>query len=70
MRHNIETITLPSTGYIRLPDILKVIPVCRSVWYRGIKEGRYPQGIQISERCVAWRAEDIHALIAKLNNQQ
>lgn len=69
MRHNIETITLPSTGYIRLPDILKVIPVCRSVWYKGVKENRYPQPIQISERCVAWRAEDIHALIAKLNNQ-
>ncbi len=66
----INSNNLPTIGFIRLDKILRVIPICRSVWYKGVKEGRYPQPIQISERCVAWRAEDIHALIEKLNNQQ
>lgn len=58
--------TIPETGFVRLPVILSVIPVSKTVWYRGVKSGRFPKGIKLSYRCTAWRAEDILAVIEEL----
>jgi prophage regulatory protein len=59
------TITaLPSTGFIRLPQVLSLIPVSRTAWYQGIKEGRFPAPVKLSERTAAWRISDIRALLA------
>ncbi len=57
---------LPKTGFVRLPQVLAHIPVSRSAWWNGVKSGKYPASIKISENTTAWKAEDIHALIAKL----
>jgi len=48
----------------RLPMVLAHIPVSRSGWWAGVKTGRYPQPVKLSTRCVAWRSQDIAALIA------
>jgi prophage regulatory protein len=56
---------LPATGFVRLPDVLKVYPVSKSTWWAGIKKGKYPAGVKLSERVTAWKAEDILALIQK-----
>jgi prophage regulatory protein len=58
--------TLPATGYVRLPTVLHHIPVGKSTWWDGIQTGRFPKPIKLSERCTAWRAEDIHELIRAL----
>ncbi|MBC7981227.1 MAG: AlpA family phage regulatory protein [Armatimonadetes bacterium] len=34
-------------GYLRLPHVLKIIPVSQSTWYRGIRSGRYPQPVKL-----------------------
>lgn len=34
--------SLPETGFLRLPSVFKLIPVSRSTWWDGIREGRYP----------------------------
>ena len=54
---------IPETGYLRLPQVLAVFPVSRSTWWAGVKSGRYPQPVKLGERCTAWRAEEIRALI-------
>ncbi len=54
---------IPETGYVRLPVILQHFPVSKSTWYNGIKAGKYPQGVRISERITAWRASDIRNLL-------
>lgn len=70
---------LPETGFLRLPQILGdagnpkadppkpptpgIIPVKKSTWWQGIKDGRYPKGVKISKRCTAWKVEDIRRLI-------
>jgi len=54
---------IPETGYLRLPQVLAVFPVSRSTWWAGVKAGRYPQPVKLGERCTAWRAEEIRALI-------
>ena len=59
----------PETGFVRLPQVLSVIPVCKSSWWAGVKSGRYPKPIKLSPRRTAWRAEDIHALIKQLSEQ-
>ena len=57
---------LPSskTGFLRLPQVLKLFPVSKSVWWAGIKEGHYPAPVKLSARISAWRIEDIRQLIA------
>lgn len=54
---------LPETGYVRLPVVLKVFPVSKSTFWAGIKTGKYPAGVKLSERVTAWRVEDIRALL-------
>ncbi|MGH1375235.1 MAG: helix-turn-helix transcriptional regulator [Alphaproteobacteria bacterium] len=55
--------TFPETGFVRLSTILKVFPVSRSTWWAGVKSGRYPKPVKLSENITAWRVEDIQALI-------
>lgn len=53
-------------GLLRLPQVLAVIPVCKSTWWAGVKSGRYPQPYKLSPRVTVWRSEDISALINSL----
>ena len=56
--------TLPDTGYLRLQQVLRLIPVSRSTFWAGVRSGRYPQPTRtLGERITAWRVEDIRALI-------
>lgn len=56
---------LPATGFIRLPDVLRVIPIGRSTWWLGVKDGRYPAAVKLGPRITAWRVEDIRNLIER-----
>lgn len=67
---------LPTTGYLRLPfiigdakkGIIGIFPVSRSSWYEGIKAGKYPQPVNLGGgRSVAWKVEDIRALLESQN---
>ena len=55
---------LPETGFVRLPEVLRVFPVSKSTWWAGVKEARYPQPVKLGPKITAWRVEDIRALIA------
>jgi len=57
---------LPETGFLRLVDVLKFIPISKTVWWEGVKSGVYPPSVKLSARTTAWRCEDIRSLIAKL----
>lgn len=61
--------TIPQTGFVRLPQILAVIPVGKSTWWAGVKSGKYPQPVKLGENTTAWKAEDIHTLIARLSTE-
>lgn len=51
----------------RKKGISGIIPVSRSAWYAGIKDGRYPKPVKLSEQTSAWRSTDIDALVKKLS---
>jgi predicted DNA-binding transcriptional regulator AlpA len=55
---------LPETGFIRIRDVLRVIPVSRSTWWAGVQTGRFPAAIKLGPRITAWRVEDIRNLIS------
>ena len=60
---------IPETGFVRLPQVLSVIPVGKTCWWEGVKSGRYPKPVKVSARCTGWRAEDIRGLIKTLSEQ-
>ncbi len=60
---NLQSKNLPQTGLIRLRQVLLVIPVSASTWWAGVKDGRFPKPIKLSQRVTVWKAEDIRALI-------
>jgi prophage regulatory protein len=64
-----DTYHLPDTGFVRLPDVLRVIPLGKTSWWKGVKSGRYPKPVKLSPRCTAWRAEDIRELIQRLSRE-
>ncbi len=62
MSHNIQ---FPSTGLVRIRQILAPegpIPVSKSTWWAGIRDGRFPKPMKLGARISVWRAEDILAL--------
>jgi predicted DNA-binding transcriptional regulator AlpA len=64
-----DQISLPETGFVRIPTILKIFPIGKSTWWEGVKSGKYPKPIKIGVRTTAWKVEDIRALIEKYSNQ-
>lgn len=59
---------LPQTGFIRLPQVLHVIPVGKSTWWAGVKSGRFPAAVKLGPRTTAWKVEDIRVLLETLSN--
>jgi predicted DNA-binding transcriptional regulator AlpA len=73
---------IPQTGLLRIHHILgrpakgrrpatpPIIPVSRSTWWLGVKQGRFPQPVRtLGVKSPAWRAKDIRALVEKLSAQ-
>ncbi|MDR3043623.1 MAG: AlpA family phage regulatory protein [Desulfovibrio sp.] len=62
-------VQIPETGFLRLSQVLAIIPVGKSSWWRGCKLGIYPQPVKLGPRTTAWKAEDIAALVERLGNK-
>lgn len=42
-----------------------LIPISKTTWWEGVKTGRYPAPVKLSERCTAWKVDEIRELIDK-----
>lgn len=60
---------VPTTGFLRLPEVLSLIPIGKTCWWEGVRSGRFPKAVKLSPKCTAWRAEDIRDLIKALSEQ-
>lgn len=59
-------VALPETGFLRIRQILAPvgpIPVSKSTWWAGVKDGRFPKPLKLGNRVTVWRVEDIRQLI-------
>lgn len=51
---------------MKLPQVLEHMQVSRSNWLEGVRTGRYPEPVRLSERRVAWRIADLKAFVDSL----
>ncbi|WP_333877705.1 helix-turn-helix transcriptional regulator [Methylobacter sp.] len=67
--------SLPETGgFCKLWQIVgdkkrnipAVLPISRSTFLSRVKDGTYPQPVKLGARSVAWRVQDIRALLAEI----
>lgn len=67
---------IPTAGFLRLNQIIgdgncpPIIPVSKSHWWQGVKDGRFPAAVKLSPRCTVWRSEDIRALVERIGSGQ
>lgn len=57
--------TVNPLGLLRLPQVLQLLPISRSSWLAGVKDGRYPQPVKLGAT-TCWRAADILNFIDSL----
>ena len=60
---------IPSTGFLRLPQIMELVPISKSAWWEGCRTGRYPKPVKLAPRTTVWRAEDIADLVERLGKE-
>lgn len=61
----------PIDGYLRLSQIIgckkrniqAIIPVSKSTWWLGIKQGRYPPPKKLSPGVTVWKISHIRRLV-------
>lgn len=69
--HHEQAQILMSVSFLRIWQIVgsksrnipPLIPIGRTSFLNGVKNGRFPQPVKLSERTTAWRVEDIKNLI-------
>ena len=62
-------------GYLRIWQIVgdkkrgiePILPIGRSTFLAGVKSGKYPQPVKLSERTTAWRKADILTLLNSMD---
>jgi prophage regulatory protein len=60
---------LPKTGFVRISGIVAPngpIPVSKSTWWQGVRDGRFPAPVKLGPKTTMWRVEDILALVERL----
>ena len=66
---------LENLRYLRIYEIIgcrkrgikPLIPVGRTTWWKGIKSGKYPKPVMLSDRTNGWRYDKIELLLKTLN---
>jgi predicted DNA-binding transcriptional regulator AlpA len=65
---------LLESGFLRLHQIVgdkkknipALIPICKTSFLNGVKSGRFPAPIKLTQRTNCWKSQDIKALIDSL----
>lgn len=60
--------TQQTTRYMRLPQVLEIIPVSKSTWWAGVKSGRFPKSIKLGSGITVWKESDILAFIEEADH--
>lgn len=57
-------------GFLRLKQVLEIIPVGKSSFWAGVRTGKYPKSIKLGPRTTVWRREEIYNFIANAGAPQ
>ena len=58
--------SFPEVGFVRLPQILNVLPIGKTTWWAGVRSGRFPRPTKLGTRISVWKASEIRALLLAL----
>ncbi|MBV2127968.1 helix-turn-helix transcriptional regulator [Arsukibacterium indicum] len=50
---------------LKLPEVLKKVPVSKTTWYAMVKSGEAPAAYKLGPRSVAWSEDQINDWIRK-----
>lgn len=67
--HDISDNLTELDGFLRLNQVLKIIPVSRATWWNGCKIGRFPKPYKICPRVTAWKMSDIQNCLKEFKQQ-
>lgn len=59
MKHDQDT----THRLVRLPEVLRLVPVSKSTWWEGIRNGTFPKPIKLGPKITCWRLADILELM-------
>lgn len=65
--HNTALNNLSQSAYIRLPEVLNLIPIGRSTWWLWVATGKAPKGVKLGAKTTAWKLSDIQKLLDDLS---
>lgn len=51
-------------AHLRERDVLALIPVSRSQFWRMVRDGRFPKPVRLGARITAWRFGDVQTWLA------
>jgi prophage regulatory protein len=68
--HKTISENLTQSAYIRLPEILQVLPIGRSTWWQWVANGKAPKGIKLGAKTTAWKSSDIQKLLDDLSKEE
>lgn len=54
--------------FLRVSQVLELIPVSKSTWWAGVKSGRFPKPVKLGPSISVWKSEDIAAYIEEASN--
>ncbi len=62
------TLADETLGFMRLKQILALLPVSKSTWWDGVKNGRFPLPVRMPQgKITFWRKRDIMELLRKMD---
>jgi predicted DNA-binding transcriptional regulator AlpA len=64
----IQSNQLPAAGFVRLPQILAVLPIGKSTFWRWVANGKVSRGVKLGPRTTAWKVEEIRQLMDSFND--
>lgn len=66
---NNQPFMLPPQGVSRAEQILKLLPVGKTKFYKMVKDGDFPKSIRLSANTTVWRNSDVLAWLENLDQK-
>lgn len=48
---------------LKIEDVVQLLNIGKSTWWKGVKEGRYPAPVKLGPKTTRWKTEDIRRII-------
>ena len=64
---NSPVVESKTTGFLRLPQVLELVPVGKSTIYYLMAKGEFPKQVKLGYKLAVWRKSDIENYMNKFN---